>query len=357
VRFWLDKGVDAFRLDAINFCFHDQRLRDNPAKPKAMRVGRGFSADNPYAFQYHYYNNTQPENLVFLEDLRRLVDEYPGTATLGEVSSEDSLATMADYTQGKRLHMSYSFELLGDDFSADYIRATVEALETKLTDGWPCWAISNHDVKRVLSRWGGDSPTPELAKLLTALVASLRGSVCIYQGEELGLPEAELSFPQLQDPYGIAFWPSFKGRDGCRTPLPWNDSESAGFSTSTPWLPVPDRHRALAISRQAAEPDSVLNGFRAFMQWRKQYDALRWGDIRFFDAPAPLLVFVRSYQSQTLLVAMNLGAAPVAAPVPASLSLQQIPCPGQRNGHIAQDVLELPGYAVIYAAVADPAHA
>ena len=357
LRFWLDKGVDALRLDAINFCFHDKHLRDNPAKPKSKRIGRGFSPDNPYAFQYHYYNNTQPENLGFLEELRRLVDQYRDTATLGEISSEDSLATMADYTRGKRLHMGYSFELLGDDFSAGYIRRTVEALEAKLTDGWPCWAISNHDVKRVLSRWGGDSPTPALAKLLTALVASLRGSVCIYQGEELGLPEADLPFHQLQDPYGIAFWPNFKGRDGCRTPMPWNDAESAGFSQTKPWLPIPGRHRALAVSHQESDPDSVLNGFRAFMHWRKTQDTLRWGDIRFFDVAEPLLVFTRTHLGRSLLVAINLGASAVAVSIPNSLTWQQVPCPGQINGQLVQRELKLPGHAVIYAEIADSTHA
>src|SRR5690606_26017195 len=118
VRFWLDRGVDGFRLDAINFCFHDAQLRDNPPRPADKRVGRGFSPDNPYAFQYHYYNNTRPENIGFLEDLRRLMDQYPGAVTLGEISSEDSLATTAEYTSGKRLNMGYSFELLVDDFSA-----------------------------------------------------------------------------------------------------------------------------------------------------------------------------------------------------------------------------------------------
>ena len=302
LRFWLDKGVDAFRLDAINFCFHDRALRDNPAKPKAKRVGRGFSPDNPYAFQYHYYNNTQPENLGFLEDIRRIVDEYPGTATLGEISSEDSLATMAEYTRGKRLHMGYSFELLTDEFSAGFIRRTVEELEARMADGWPCWSISNHDVKRVLTRWGGAAAAAELAKLLAALVASLRGSVCIYQGEELGLPEADVPFHQLRDPYGIAFWPNFKGRDGCRTPMPWSDVAGAGFSSAEPWLPIPAQHRALAVSRQEADTGSVLNAFRTFMQWRKSQPALRLGDIRFFDAPEPVLVFTRTAGDTMLLV-------------------------------------------------------
>ncbi|MEO5829623.1 MAG: alpha-amylase family glycosyl hydrolase, partial [Rhodanobacter sp.] len=270
VRFWLDKGVDGFRLDAINFCFHDRELRDNPPKPKDKRVGRGFSPDNPYAFQYHYYNNTQPENLAFLGELRALMDGYPDVAALGEISSEDSLATMAEYTRAGRLHMGYSFELLTDDFSAAYIRGTVQTLEAQMTEGWPCWAISNHDVERVLTRWGKGHSSGKLANLLTAMVCSLRGSVCVYQGEELGLTEAELPFEALQDPYGIAFWPQFKGRDGCRTPMPWSDVEAhAGFSHGTPWLPVPPEHRALAVSRQNADPHSVLNGFRTFMHWRQ----------------------------------------------------------------------------------------
>ncbi len=118
VEFWLQRGVDGLRLDAINFCFHDRLLRDNPPKPPELRVGRGFSPDNPYAFQYHWHNNTQPENLAFLEELRALMDRYPGTAALGEISSEDSLATMDEYTRAGRLHMCYSFDLLTEDASA-----------------------------------------------------------------------------------------------------------------------------------------------------------------------------------------------------------------------------------------------
>lgn len=349
--FWLEKGVDAFRLDAINFCFHDQQLRNNPAKPQAKRTGRGFSPENPYAFQFHYYNNTQPENLAFLEELRRLVDKYPGAVTLGEISSEDSLTTMAEYSRGNRLHMSYSFELLTDDFSAGYIRRTVEALESRLTDGWPCWAVSNHDVTRVLTRWGGATPPRTLAKLLNALVASLRGTVCIYQGEELGLPEAELGFDQLRDPYGIAFWPTFKGRDGCRTPMPWTDIEGAGFSSGKTWLPIAREHRSLAVSHQEIDPDSVLNGFRSFMLWRKQHPALCTGAIRFFEAPEPLLLFSRGDPGNAMFIAMNLGAQAVTVAAPTPGKLEQIDCPGPLNGSMAGGQLNLPGHSALYARI------
>jgi len=349
VRFWLDKGVDGVRLDAINFCFHDRQLRDNPPKPKAQRVGRGFSADNPYAFQYHYYNNTQPENLAFLGELRALMDRYPDIAALGEISSEDSLATMAEYTRDRRLHMGYSFELLTDDFSVAHIRGTVQKLESQMTEGWPCWAISNHDVERVLTRWGRGQASAQLANLLTAMVCSLRGSVCVYQGEELGLTEAELPYESLQDPYGIAFWPQFKGRDGCRTPMPWNDEAHAGFSRGTPWLPVPQEHLELAVLHQESVPHSVLNGFRAFMHWRKSQPALRWGEIRFFDTPEPVLAFTRSLAGDTVLVVFNLADHSVEVSLPVLGSSRRLNGHGLAEGNVDANQLHLPGYSAWFA--------
>ncbi|WP_372940532.1 alpha-glucosidase family protein [Shewanella sp.] len=309
VEFWLKKGVDGFRLDAITFCYHDEQLRDNPAKPKDQRQGRGFSEDNPYAYQYHYYNNTRPQTVGFIEELRALINRYPGAVTLGEVSSEDSLATMAEYTQGEdRLHMAYSFELLTDDFSAAYIRQTVEELEANIGDGWPCWAIGNHDVQRVATRWGKQQANPTMIKMLNAMLFSLRGSVCSYQGEELGLTEAPIEFNQLQDPFGIAFWPMFKGRDGCRTPMPWVKSEDyAGFSHTQPWLPISAQHISSAVDVQEADSESILNSYRHFLAWRKQQNVLIAGDIQFVNAHPNVLAFVRTLGSQRMLVLFNLS--------------------------------------------------
>jgi alpha-glucosidase len=351
VKFWLDRGVDGLRLDAINFCFHDAQLRDNPPKPPHERVGRGFSPDNPYAFQRHWYNNTQPENLPFLEELRALLDRYGDVAALGEISSEDSLATMAEYTSGKRLHLGYSFELLTDDFSAAYIRGTVERLEAQMTEGWPCWAISNHDVERVLSRWGNGNASPQLANLLTAMVCSLRGSVCVYQGEELALTEAEVPYEALRDPYGIAFWPTFKGRDGCRTPMPWNDRPHAGFSSTSPWLPVPADHAARSVQHQEGEPQSALKGFRTFMHWRRTQPALCWGNIRFVDAAEPVLAFTRTLDGQTVFAAFNLGAQSASLDVSALGTLVPLEGHGLVQGTLAGGTLQLPAHAVMYARV------
>ena len=351
VEFWLKKGVDGFRLDAITFCYHDEQLRDNPAKPKDKRQGRGFSEDNPYAYQYHYYNNDRPQTIQFIEELRQLINRYPGAVTLGEVSAEDSLAVMAAYTKGEdRLHMAYSFELLTDDYSATYIRQTVEALEGSIGDGWPCWAIGNHDVQRVASRWGRGKQIPDMVKMLNAMLCSLRGSVCSYQGEELGLTEAPIEFHELQDPFGKTFWPMFKGRDGCRTPMPWEQhADFAGFSQVTPWLPVTSEHRALAVDVQEADPASMLHGYRQFLAWRKGYPILIEGDIEFLDAPEPLLVFVRKLGEQKLLVCFNLLDTETQLSL-AGLKLQQeLTGHGLKTALLQGDNLIFSAYASFYA--------
>lgn len=349
VEFWLKRGVDGFRLDAINFCFHDQQLRDNPPKAEKDRTGRGFSPDNPYAFQYHYYNNTQPEMLGFIEKLRSLIDRYPDKVTLGEISSEDSLSTMAEYTEGQnRLHMAYSFELLTDDYSADYIRNTVATLEKQMSDGWPCWAIGNHDVSRVLCRWGKGKGNLDMAKMLNTLLFSLRGSVCSYQGEELGLTEVEISESQLQDPFGIAFWPRFKGRDGCRTPLPWDEKQpNAGFSQVEPWLPIPAEHKSKAVANQQGVEDSVLTAYQQYLAWRKQQPAVRCGSIEFISIDEPVLAFYRQFEDQKFIFVFNLENDPLNWTLPETGTADyRVPAMQAQWATLQDKQLHLPAYGV-----------
>ena len=348
VRFWLERGVDGLRLDAINFCFHDAKLRDNPPKPERLRDSRGFRSDNPYAYQYHLYDNTQPENLPFIEALRALLDRYPGRVALGEISAEDSNATIAAYTAPGRLHLGYSFELLGSDRSPAHVRATVEGALSASAEAWPCWAISNHDVERVASRWGGSDASPLLATQLTALVCSLRGAVCVYQGEELGLREAEVPFEQLRDPYGIAFWPAFKGRDGCRTPMPWRAEERGGFTGGTPWLPLAAEHRSRAVEIQERDPGSTLQAFRRLLNWRKQHPALLWGSVEFLVSSATVLAFTRRLGAERLLVAFNLSAQPASADLPVALSGPTLTGHGLPEGRLEGARLTLPAHGALY---------
>jgi alpha-glucosidase len=182
------------------------------------------------------------------------------------------------------------------------------------------------------------------------MVCSLRGSVCVYQGEELGLTEAEVPFEALQDPYGIAFWPNFKGRDGCRTPMPWTaDGANAGFSRGTPWLPVPPEHRALAVDAQEADPRSALHGFRAFLRWRHTQPALREGAIRFLDTAEPVLAFVRSVAGQELLVAFNLSGEPVELELPLEAPPAALDGHGLLQGALDGRRLRLPGSGSLFA--------
>jgi alpha-glucosidase len=207
-------------------------------------------------------------------------------------------------------------------------------------------------VERVLSRWGRAQPTAALANLFTALACSLRGSVCIYQGEELGLTEAQVPFESLKDPYGIAFWPQFKGRDGCRTPMPWNGDVHAGFSHGEPWLPVAAEHRERAVARQEADPGSALHGFRRVLRWRSGQPALRWGDIRFLETPEPVLAFTRSHGSETMLAAFNLGPSALEAELALDGSWHAIDGHGLAQGAFAAGRLQLPGHGVVFARLA-----
>ncbi len=322
VRFWLERGVDGFRLDTVNYYFHDRWLRCNP--PLDESAAGTNTETNPYYYQEHLFDKTRPENLDFLRRLRALLDEYDGRAAVGELGAEHrSLETLATYTAGgDKLHMCYTFDLLGPHFSAAYVRHCVEAFERAAPDGWVCWAFSNHDVARHVSRWtqpGGD--TDAVARFCIALLCCLRGSICLYQGEELGLAEAELAFEDLRDPYGIRFWPAFKGRDGCRTPMVWEaDAANAGFSAGKPWLPIPPTHRDRAVDRQRADPGSMLACYRDMLALRKAHPALVRGSIRFLDAQGDVLAFLREAEGEKLLCVFNFSDKPAEWTPPAEIA-------------------------------------
>ena len=327
LRFWLERGVDGVRMDACNFHFHDTELRSNP--PAVNRDTATVSDVNPYGMQAHIYDKTRPENVAYLRKIRSLLNEF-GAVAIGEVGADDALGVMAEYTaDGDKLHMAYSFNLLTPTFSAAYIRAQVEEFEARVKGGWASWSVGNHDVMRVMSRWGGPNPTPAFAKLILAMQLSLKGTPCLYQGDELALLEADVPFELLQDPYGITFWPEFKGRDGCRTPMPWNaDAPHAGFTSGKPWLPVAEAHIAAAASAQENDPESTLNFARRLIAWRRQQPQLTRGDIVFYDAPEPVLALRRDSPGQPSIIALfNLG------PAAASFELPQVAGAAALAGH------------------------
>ena len=313
VEFWLARGVDGCRLDVANYYLHDPLLRDNPPRPPGERPADGVPDISPYGRQRHIFDKSRPENLAVLRRLRALFDRYPGTVTIAEVHDDDSVARAAAYVGAPDLlHTAYGFSLLGPQFGARVVRGSLEAFAAQPGEGWPAWAFSNHDVPRAVSRWGDGSPA--FAMLLVALLGCLRGTLFLYQGEELGLPEAEVPRERLQDPFGKALWPVFKGRDGCRTPMPWDGAlPHAGFSAAEPWLPIPEAHLGRSVAAQERDPESVLAFTRRFLTWRRDQPALRLGAIAFIETAEPLLAFERVWQGERVRCLFNLGPAPLAA--------------------------------------------
>ena len=323
LRFWMDLGVDGFRFDTVNFYLHDQQLRDNPGLGRPVCNESGVVPTNPYSWQNHLYDKSQPENLQLLREIRAVLNEYPGITTIGEIGDEHPLKLQAEYTNdGDKLHTAYTFSLLTDRHSASYLQQTFQEFEHAVRDGCGCWAFGNHDTKRLASRWNDD---PKALRLYAALLMSLRGSPCFYQGEELGLTEVKLSFEQLQDPYGINMWPEEGGRDGCRTPMVWDSNQpNGGFTQGTPWLPVASEHLSKAVNLQTDDSGSLLNFYRQWFAARRRLSILWLGSIEFLAQQNDVLAFVRRQDQQQLLCVFNLSDQPVEYTLPAGMSLQAL---------------------------------
>ena len=316
-RFWLDKGVDGFRFDTINFYVHDKELRDNPVLPPEKRDYSTAPEVNPYNWQDHLYDKSRPENLAFLERLRALMDEYPAISSVGEVGdAQRSMEIIGQYTAPGRVHMCYAFEFLSgfEPPGGTRIAEILRRFERGAPEGWACWAFSNHDVERHASRW---KLSDAQARLYLAVILSLRGSVCLYNGEELGLPDAYVPFEDLRDPYGIRFWPKYRGRDGCRTPIPWaNDNTYGGFSDVKPWLPMALEHLPKSVSHQEHDPDSLLSFYRRMLAWRRARPALSKGSFELIEATDTLLSFTRGHDGASVFCAFNLGSEPACVALP-----------------------------------------
>ena len=310
-KFWLERGVDGFRLDTINFYMHDAELRDNPPLPVAERNDSIAPKVNPYNHQRHLYDKNHPQNIDFLKKLRSLMDGY-NAAAVGEIGdSQRGLEILGEYTSGSdKMQMSYAFELLSghEPLPAGYFVEVFDRLEEAAPNGWACWAYSNHDVVRHISRWGLSDAA---ARAYITLLMCLKGSVCIYQGEELGLAEAEIAYEDLQDPYGIEFWPEFKGRDGCRTPMVWENAPNGGFTDGPKaWLPVSAAHLPLSVAEAEKNTGALLHAYRRAIALRQSQPALRGGELAAMKAEGGVLSFLRESAEEKILCVFNLSDAP-----------------------------------------------
>jgi alpha-glucosidase len=307
-RFWLDRGVDGFRLDAINFAMHDPDLRDNPPAPPSSA-----ERTRPSDYQRQIHNRSHPDIPDFLARLRSLIDGYGDRFTVAEVVGWSPEREMHAFTAGEqRLSSAYGFNFLyAKKLTPALVRKAAEQWPDTPGTGWPSWAFENHDAPRAVSRWIGPEHRAAFAALKMLLLVSLRGNIFLYQGEELGLTQVDVPFERLRDPEAIANWPLTLGRDGARTPMPWiADAPFLGFSDAEPWLPTGPDHAALAVDRQEADPGSLLALTRTLFALRKANAALRLGDLRIVEASDTILAFERSAPGQRLLCVFNLSDTP-----------------------------------------------
>ena len=305
-RFWLERGVDGFRVDAIDYAMHDPQLTDNPPMPVTGRT-----RSRPVDFQQPRNNKSHPDIVRFIERVRALTDSFGGERfTVAEVGGEDSEPAMKAFTAGpRRFHTAYGFNFLyAERLSPQLVRAAIEAWPDDGHTGWPSWAFSNHDAPRAVSRWAAPADRRACARAALLLLVSLRGNIFLYQGEELGLPQAQLAFADLRDPEAISNWPLILGRDGARTPMPWvGDAPHAGFSSARPWLPVPEAHVPLAVDRQESEANSQLALTRRLIALRAQLPPLRLGTMRIIEAGTEILIFERRHAQDEIWCAFNFG--------------------------------------------------
>lgn len=302
-KFWLDLGVDGFRLDTVNFYFHDQDLRDNPPRPKDLGRATQLEKDVPYSAQRHLYDKSRPETLEFIKRFRILLDRYDAFS-VGEIGDDYPAERAAEYTSDGLLHTTYNMEMMSGKharLTPQTIRSPVEKHLAQPHAGWPSWAFSNHDVVRAASRWcpdgGGFGHDPALSKMLVALLGCLYGTVFLYQGEELGLPETKLKFEDLQDPWAKETWPEWQGRDGCRTPMPWTNQ-----MPEKTWLPI-----NMSAAAQDQDDQSALHFARRFFKWRKAQPALVLGSLEFIDTDnGEILEVKRTHLGETVHCRFNL---------------------------------------------------
>lgn len=344
-EYWLARGVDGFRFDAVDFMLHDDALRDNPPNP----LSAARQSWNPFRLQRHIHDMCQPTSQVLMSRIRGFINRFPGSVILGEMSSEvGALGRIANLTGSTKLHMAYTLGVMKSAFGAAMIREAIEEAAVLNRTGWLCWAFSNHDVDRVASRWNPSGREPmRFARLMLSLLACLPGSICLYQGEELGLPNARVPFEAMRDPFGLTFSRVYGGRDAARTPLPWVARRRHGGFSRAPrtWLPLPEAHLAYAVDRQEADSGSILASYRRVLAWRKRHPALRIGELELIEVPAPLIAWRRRHGDDCVTAFFNLSDQPATTRIPALSRFE----PVAELGFVTPPtggVLRLPPYGV-----------
>jgi alpha-glucosidase len=305
MRFWLARGVDGFRVDAIHMLIESEQLIDNPPNPAWN------SKQSPARRFQRLYTADQPETQAMIGAMRRVADEFGDCVLIGEANLpyERLMRYYGDSLRGFQL--PFNFRLLNTPWQAPPVASLVRQYEAALPPGaWPNWVLGNHDRSRLISRVGGVAQ----ARLAAMLLLTLRGTPTIYYGEEIGMRDVEIPPEAVRDPWERNVPGLGLGRDPCRTPMCWSAEPGAGFTTGDPWLPIGEEFRHFNVTDEDSNPDSFLSLYRALLALRRAEPALSVGDYRERWADAQLLMYERTEGSRRLLIALNFGATPYALP-------------------------------------------
>ncbi|MBV9928707.1 MAG: alpha-glucosidase [Acidobacteria bacterium] len=310
VRFWLRRGADGFRLDAVNYLFEDPSLRDNPVLPE-LRPGTTTGEH----LQEKKYNRDLPEVQDVMVRLRAFNDSVnPESVLIGEAYVPKWEELMRYYGPSDNgVHLPFNFFLIMEParskLDANVFRSVIAASENALKGRWTTYVLSNHDNPRHYDRYGDGRNNDAIAKLTATMLLTLRGSPFLYYGEEIGMVTTEpKTIDEVRDPVGRRYWPANKGRDGERTPMQWDATANAGFTRGTPWLPVPPSARERNVAAEARDPNSVLNFYRQLIALRRRSPALLDGDYASIGTDPHVYAYRRRARGQTVIVVLNMSA-------------------------------------------------
>jgi glycosidase len=313
LRFWLDRGVDGFRIDVAHYLMKDPDFRDNPPAP--ADAGSFFKHLGDYERYVHRHSKGHTDVHEVYRDIRTILDGYEGERfSVGEIHVDDFEAWAAYYGEAlDELHMPYNFSLLYMPWDAGELRRRVDAVEAALPPGaWPNHVFGNHDESRIATRFG-----PVRARAVAVLLLTLRGTPTMYYGDELGMGDIAVADEDIQDPWGLQV--KGQGRDGCRSPMRWTGEPGAGFTDPdiVPWLPVGEGLDRRSVAHQLGDPASMLQLYRRLLNLRREAPALRVGEYRAADeVPHDVFAYHRTAGAERYFVALNTGTAPRRVKLP-----------------------------------------
>ena len=332
LRFWLERGIDGFRVDVLYQIIKDDQFRDDPPNPNWV------PDQGPYNRLLHVYSMDRPEVHEVVRRMRQVLEEYGDAVMIAEIwlPVEQLVTYYGDGVSGT--HLPLNFQLIELQWDATRIREAIRTYEDLLPrGGWPNWVLGNHDMHRVASRIG-----PAQARVAAMMLLTLRGTPTMYYGDEIGMTNVPIPPDRVQDPYEKSVPGLGLGRDPERTPMHWDSSANAGFSRSEPWLPVGDDYHECNVEAQRGDPTSMLSLYRALIDLRRREEALSIGDYIEHPATGDVLAWVREWEDSRFLIALNLGHEPTHVDVGGAQGEIALATDMSRSGRV-DSILDLSG--------------